>query len=416
MALSPLVEEIKLRIRALSPLHVGGERGIRPSVIDLKVFRRYRIERGDLVSKVVIPGSSIKGVMRTSFEDALRRFVVARMGLGIYELIGEAIGAALAATRAIFGDEVLDLVLSKLAEEQQVIEPDSIHGAPIDRSMAIARLCNGIVSGYTNVSGYALPSDYVARLASLVLYSLTSFIPLVCDPTTVTSSCIADTALLDVCRDRLVSFRFFLNIALGRKRPLRAEMCPVCLLFGGVGRASPTVFEDAEPTTSVVTYFTTRVAIDRHTKGAKRGKLFTLEYVPPGTEFVSRIYVLKTLLHPLYANNDLYRAVLQVLTNSLKAVGIGGMRSVGYGLIDAELENSITVDPSEVIRSIVYRFAENLGRDLDRDEQRLLAKKLEAAGCEKPEQHKVVELIRRMIHVQGHVVEKLVSGGGDGVC
>lgn len=127
-----------------------------------------------------------------------------------------------------------------------------------------------------------------------------------------------------------------------RRLEERRLPCPVCRLFGNTELASHVVVYDCHPAggraPSVASR--TRVAIDRFRGAARSGALFQYEYVEPGGRWVLRID-----LHNIdlrgggRAQDRLAVELLKYVTSH--GIQVGGMKSVGLGLMSIEKEKTL---------------------------------------------------------------------------
>jgi len=106
---------------------------------------------------------------------------------------------------------------------------------------------------------------------------------------------------------------------------------PICLLdliFGGPSILSHVRFGDSLPLNEARLGYRTMVAIDRRTGTARRGALFSVEYVEPGAEFGFRLVATNL---PNYALG-LLAEVLRDINDGV--VRIGGLKSRGFGRVE----------------------------------------------------------------------------------
>jgi len=109
-------------------------------------------------------------------------------------------------------------------------------------------------------------------------------------------------------------------------RSIDAGICLGCLIFGAPGLASHTRFYDAYPENYRLGY-RTMVAIERRTGAARRGALFSVEYVEPGSRFSFRIEFLNL---PNYAIGVVAEALRDMDLGLLK---LGGLKTRGFGWV-----------------------------------------------------------------------------------
>ena len=349
-----LVRYIEYSLVSRTPIHIGGERGIRPATIDQKVLRMIRFEGGRFVEYIAIPGSSIKGVLRHTLEDIYRSTVVSSSKKQFPLDKDTAKPMILALIAAAYGlhifypldvDKALRHLIDLLKGEQQIVSND-LGGSTlasfssnsyddalndIDKKLANQYKEDKNLQNLVNL----FRNNYRESLIFIISSIYPSMFPAICDPTSPSLSCLSDSAFLELNQDRRNTARLLLNIALGRKIPLRREVCPVCSLFGSQGRESPLRFFDAvlEDGSSSLP-FRTRVQIDRMTYTAKKGKLFTMEYIPEGCVFRGRI----AIVEPLARYSGLDTAEIEVLIRDLFSRSMyrmfGGFKSVGMGHVE----------------------------------------------------------------------------------
>ena len=111
--------------------------------------------------------------------------------------------------------------------------------------------------------------------------------------------------------------------------------CVVCGLFGNTGLASHIRIFDCMPDGMFVPQTRTRVAIDRILGGQSGGKLFTDEFIVPGTRWKFRVVLINVKLDD---QDDPVGHLVRYLIRLLKAKGIqvGANKSIGYGLVRLE--------------------------------------------------------------------------------
>lgn len=139
------------------------------------------------------------------------------------------------------------------------------------------------------------------------------------------------------------------------------ELCAACKVFGTAGRlfarASKVTCRDAYPTSEVrQTEIRESVAIERETKRAAPGRLFSVEAVPRGTTFDLEII----FENPEDEELKLFLAALK----SVEDLGVGGHTSRGYGKVEIRIHKMIE-------RSARYYLGEEgekiiEGKDLER--------------------------------------------------
>lgn len=422
MSLNTLVREIEYTFITASPLHIGGERGIHPSLVDLKVERRTEVSNGEIRETVVVPGSTIKGVMRHVFEDMLKLKVLEKLSkppnrrsdqlTSLYKIVANALASVveglgrLPSFRGQGG--AIELLIRLLSREQQFLSEDAM--ALLLRKGYSITSCADQIGKELGNSLSGVSTDDLQRLANMACTTLPSLYPLVCDPTSPNTSCIPDISIIDAARDRNVAARLLLNIALARKAPLTIEVCPVCILFGAPGRASPLRILDAEPANLdlKVLPLQTRVSIDRYTFAAKRGKLYTLEYVPAGITFKGKILVVNPLLHPIYEDsiNDLLMFLLKMAGNRM----IGGLKSTGMGLVDVR-EGPRTNNPVDKLFMKYVELLKEAYKDQHLQQvKNMIREKLLAHGLDGEEVKNMINAIDSALKSYKNIIE-IIQGG-----
>ncbi len=123
--------------------------------------------------------------------------------------------------------------------------------------------------------------------------------------------------------------------------------CLACLIFGSPGIASHARFYDSYPIGSWRLGYRTMVAIDRRTGAARRGALFTVEYIEPGARFGFKMELVNL---PNYAVGVLAETLLDMDMGLLK---IGGLKTRGFGWVKVESLNVKVVDYVEGIAKVL---------------------------------------------------------------
>ena len=146
----------------------------------------------------------------------------------------------------------------------------------------------------------------------------------------------------DECRDK---YNRGLDNALRGKdldtaRKILANYCLICKLYGSGSYASHILFGDMYPNGDVPLGVKTGIAIDRRSGTAKRGALYTVEFVMPGSSFHGHVTLTNT---PNYAIGLLSHAISLINEGIVK---IGGFKSRGFG--------QFTVKPTEIRGTIVH--------------------------------------------------------------
>ncbi len=104
-------------------------------------------------------------------------------------------------------------------------------------------------------------------------------------------------------------------------------ICLACMIFGAPGLASHARFYDSYPVGGYRLGYRTMVAIDRRTGTARRGALFSVEYVEPGAEFSFRVELINL---PNYAVGVIAESLLDMDNGLLK---VGGLKTRGFGWV-----------------------------------------------------------------------------------
>lgn len=130
--------------------------------------------------------------------------------------------------------------------------------------------------------------------------------------------------------------------------------CIVCRVFGNQALASKITVFDLYPLAGedVKVATRTRVAIDRFRDAARSGALFDYEFIPAGYRWSIRLELKNIDITKCTQQNssNLCRLLTTILTSLTQGIGVGGMRSIGCGVL--------RLVPEET-RVIVYRI-ENL--------------------------------------------------------
>lgn len=116
--------------------------------------------------------------------------------------------------------------------------------------------------------------------------------------------------------------------------------CVACRIFGNPALASRITVFDAYPAdpTAVKTVVRTRVAIDRLREAARSGALFEYEFVPRGFEWRIRIEIKNIDLSSDQEESRLLRMLLKHFSDM--GIVVGGMKSVGHGVLKLDPERS----------------------------------------------------------------------------
>jgi len=105
------------------------------------------------------------------------------------------------------------------------------------------------------------------------------------------------------------------------------SLCILCLIFGSTALHSHAVFHDSVPISEYRLGYRTGIAIDRRTGAARRGALYTVEYVEPGAKFSFRLEADNL---PNYAIGILAQVIMDIGSGFVK---IGGLKSRGFGAV-----------------------------------------------------------------------------------
>ena len=103
------------------------------------------------------------------------------------------------------------------------------------------------------------------------------------------------------------------------------KYCLICKTFGSGTYASHITFSDAYASFKATRGVKVGIAIDRRSGVAKRGALYTIEYVDPGTEFSGSITLTNI---PNYVVGLLAKVIDMIDKGIVK---IGGMKTRGFG-------------------------------------------------------------------------------------
>jgi CRISPR-associated RAMP protein (TIGR02581 family) len=104
-------------------------------------------------------------------------------------------------------------------------------------------------------------------------------------------------------------------------------LCLLCLVFGSTALHSHVIFYDSVPVGEYRLGYRTGIAIDRRTGAARRGALYTVEYVEPGTRFSFRFEAINL---PNYAVGLLAQVIMDIDSGFVK---VGGLKSRGFGAV-----------------------------------------------------------------------------------
>jgi CRISPR/Cas system CSM-associated protein Csm3 (group 7 of RAMP superfamily) len=299
---------VTYKIITLSPLHIGV--GSPSGLLDQPTFK--------LDGRPAVPGSTIKGKVRSLFEAEVRREVERRMRAQSPQVVARKL------------KEVLEDALAEI---------------------------DGIISGdlrehFRNIAPDPKTEPY-------------AYYPLICDAMS-QLHCNPPHSAYDFGDDRSETIRLIASYILLRRSGQR-QYCIACTYFGGNGHPSPLIFTPAIAVGEVKTAVVTRVSIDRFTGAAKQERLFTLEYVPPHTEFIGHVHKAEELSD--YVNetqiDEFLKHVVPALLRRIRT--IGKHKSVGFGQVEVEVEDASQSDEDvkEFVRAEVERrLAEACNADL----------------------------------------------------
>jgi CRISPR/Cas system CSM-associated protein Csm3 (group 7 of RAMP superfamily) len=118
---------------------------------------------------------------------------------------------------------------------------------------------------------------------------------------------------------------------------LSSLACPICRLFGSRYFSSKLMFSDSLPETSYIFDNYTSVAMQRKTKVAEPGRLYTSEFIH-GTDKI--IFNQQIVADNLSGTNEgkVFSNLIKLIVFS--GVKVGGMKSRGYGLLTVDQSNS----------------------------------------------------------------------------
>ncbi|QKR00742.1 hypothetical protein GWK48_10395 [Metallosphaera tengchongensis] len=331
MSISSDLQSHTYRLRLKTRTHVGGGPQARPSIIDLKV---WRARTGNGEDKLAIPSSTIKGVMRTRFENEVRRKT--------FEAIKKSYGSLedfLYCFLKQFTANVMNYSIDSLKEDLKKVIPKN----------------NRLYSGYYGL-GTELPSFldlHDEELSALVSVSVYDFFPIICDPTS-QLSCLSDKDLLGISENEMTMFTLLLQIALAKKLPFSSETCTSCEIFGANGLISAIKVSDFIAITNIpVIPVQARISVDRLMRAVSQAKLFSAEYIPEDIEFKGRIELMRRV--PYLSQLD---SILDNLANLIQRVG--RWESLGFGEVEVlDVMNRDDRFIIHVIRSYIDYYKQN---------------------------------------------------------
>jgi CRISPR-associated RAMP protein (TIGR02581 family) len=105
------------------------------------------------------------------------------------------------------------------------------------------------------------------------------------------------------------------------------DLCLLCLIFGSTALYSHVTFHDSIPVGEYRLGYRTGIAIDRRSGAARKGALYTIEYVEPGAKFSFRFEAVNL---PNYAIGLLAQVIMDLDAGFVK---VGGMKSRGFGAV-----------------------------------------------------------------------------------
>jgi CRISPR/Cas system CSM-associated protein Csm3 (group 7 of RAMP superfamily) len=335
---------VTYRIITLSPLHigVGSPRGL----LDQPTFK--------LDGKPAIPGSTIKGKVRSLFEAEVRREVERRICAQSPQEVARKMKGLL---------------------EDALAEIDKIIG-------------RGLREHFSRIAPDPETEPY-------------AYYPLVCDALS-QLHCNPPHSAAEFGDDRSETIRLVASYILLRRSRQR-QYCIACTYFGGNGHPSPLIFAPAIAVGEVKTAVAARVSIDRVTGAAKQERLFTVEYVPPYTEFVGHVHKAEELSDYVdEAQVDVFvSCILPALLRRIRT--IGKHKSVGFGQVEVKPEGvdcSLPGEDAEKVEEFVRaevnkRLEEACNTDLSELADAL--KRVEGVGDKADEIVKVIAEFRREV-------------------
>ena len=323
------VATYKITIRAKSELLVGGgslEQATTPFDIPAA-----KMPWGDSFIPY-IPGSTVKGFLRAAVEEYLRaRAREENLSAPLAEVLKNIEGE-------MIDDELVEKVVVKLL--QQFVSSDVVSTREI-RNASGRTLYEKTVKAYKNAKvdvGRLLEEIHVTPYAcAAVVEGLACELPI---------------------RPYKLAYLRAMHDAIRQRNDLNhlPYPCPVCLTFGAAGYSSNVVVTSAYPRGELgKDYFilTRRhVAIDRYTGAAAEGKLFEVEYVTAGAEFVGYLILLgdaqQQLTYPelekllrlqqTSAPQSYAPQCLITLLQGTRSAMLGRRKSAGMGEVEVTIE------------------------------------------------------------------------------
>lgn len=312
---------IKITIKAETELLVGGgslEQALSP--FDIPVAK---MPYGDKLIPY-IPGSTLKGLVRTAAEEALREYARQQAAKSLKEIW-----------------QKIRFEGGRWREEHEEYVEKAVFKL-LDQFVEITKKSARDLLNTEGETLYDKVKKYYNEYADIdAVLERTTITPYACYTTVEGLAC--ELPLREYKKIHLDALREALN----QEFPYP---CPVCLTFGAPGYASNVVITDAYPAGELgkdyMVLTRRHVAIDRLTGAAAEGKLFTVEYVTAGAEFVGYILVknankcsdninLEEELQRWKSGNGdcVHYAVLQEALKQLKHASLGRRKSTGMGLV-----------------------------------------------------------------------------------
>jgi CRISPR/Cas system CSM-associated protein Csm3 (group 7 of RAMP superfamily) len=155
--------------------------------------------------------------------------------------------------------------------------------------------------------------------------------------------------------------------AIGREIP-----CEVCNIFGFVGQRGRVKVSNAFPAyplgDKLPVDVITRVAINRLTGAADEGKLFDLEAIPPGVSF----YFFVVMENMSDTQKQTFEKGIRAM--NLQLAGLGAHSTIGFGMVDINLEYAAMIQPTifdlsledrlpEILKNNAYRLRAPLDKE-----------------------------------------------------
>lgn len=294
------ITEIRLKLVNETPLRVGRVGEELKSSADL-ILERYPDGR------IYIPGSSLKGVLRSTAER-----LALSSGQEICSIFSKNNECEIA-TKVLLG--IYEIISLRIYESKNF---SSIH--------------NKLVS--------IIPAD----LTSDFINSLRSYINNI-------NQVKSEDELLEI-------FNQIVNLCTNSKKP-----CLICRLFGSKEMASHIEVFDVTPSSpnAVKVDFRTRVAIDRFRGASRSGALFTYEYVAPHATWDGKIICYNiSLLNDKREEVELLRQLFKYI--NIMGLQVGSMKSVGLGVIKVDVKetqvNEYSVQNFSLIKTHSYKLEE----------------------------------------------------------